>query len=291
MADQHASDLIKDLSNVPSIIGGLGLSIASAQKAFDVEYLDSIERILALAKQTLGGTFLGPDGKPFPEALAFLQDMLMKFAPSRYQFTETTLSVRLDLAQSLKVAGSVGLGFGIGAISINAAFTLGYSYDYQAAAECKTVIKAYPMDPAVFKSLLDRAATLNDKSLELPPRSEVDQTIFDKNAAVYQKITGQTAQKIVTKPSISSLNPATAKAGTAVDVTVTSAGFDASCTVDVFDSSNPPKNVGNLLISNLTNTTFKITLPTTLAAGAYQLQIVSGNVKSDMSENSKFTLT
>ena len=110
MADTtHASDLIKDLSNVPNIVGGLGLSIAAAQKAFDVDYLDSIERILALIKIMLGGKKADPQGNPIDlddkekESLAataqVIQELLTKLAPSRYQFTETTLAVKLDLAQ------------------------------------------------------------------------------------------------------------------------------------------------------------------------------------------------
>jgi hypothetical protein len=204
MADAHASDLIKDLSNVPNIIGGLGLSIAAAQKAFDVEYLDSIERILAMIKILLGGKAADPatgnpvnptdDQKANLDATApFIKEMLMKLAPSRYQFTETTLSVRLDLAQSLQAAGTVGLGFGVGAISLSAAFTIGYSYDYRGAAECRTVIHAYPADQATFNSLLGRAEKLSESALTLPPRSTVDQTLFDKNSAVLDKLTGMKA--------------------------------------------------------------------------------------------------
>ena len=201
MADtQKASDLIKDLSNVPNIIGGLGLSIASAQKAFDVDYLDSISRILALIKIMLGGQKDDGTGKPVAlsepekESLAamgqVIQELLTKLAPSRYQFTETTLNVKLDLAQSLQIGGTVGLGFGVGAISLSAAFTIGYSYDYRAAAECRTVIHAYPADQAVFTALLGRADKLSDKALELPPRSQVDKALFDKSSSLLDKLTG-----------------------------------------------------------------------------------------------------
>jgi hypothetical protein len=203
MADTHASDLIKDLSNVPNIIGGLGLSIAAAQKAFDVEYLDSIERILAMIKILLGGRGADPNGNPVDaseeqranlDATApFIKEMLMKLAPSRYQFTETTLSVKLDLAQSMQAAASGGLGVGFGAITLNAAFSIGYSYDYRGAAECRTVIHAYPADQATFNSLLGRAEKLSESALTLPPRTPVDQTLFDKNAAVLDKLTGMKA--------------------------------------------------------------------------------------------------
>ena len=42
----EASKLVKDLSNIPEIVGALGISIAEAQKAFNVDYLDNIERLL-----------------------------------------------------------------------------------------------------------------------------------------------------------------------------------------------------------------------------------------------------
>lgn len=194
------SDLIKDLSKVPNIIGGLGISIANAQKAFDVNYLESLERILALIKIMLGGKKADAGGNPANlteeekknlEGMSqAIQEMLMKLAPSRYQFTETTLNVRLDLAQSLQVGGTVGLGFGVGAISVNAAFTIGYRFDYRAAAECRTVIHAYPADQATFAALLGRADKLGDKVLELPPRSEVDKALFDKSSALLEKMTG-----------------------------------------------------------------------------------------------------
>lgn len=201
MADtQPASSLIKDLSNVPNIIGALGLSIANAQKAFDVDYLDSIARILALIKIMLGGQKADAQGNPANltddekaklEGMSqVIQEMLTKLAPSRYQFTETTLSVRLDLAQSLQIGGTVGLGFGVGAISLSAAFTIGYSFDYRAAAECRTVIHAYPADHAVFTALLGRADKLAASALELPPRSQVDKALFDKSSALLDKLTG-----------------------------------------------------------------------------------------------------
>lgn len=197
---QPASSLIKDLSNVPNIIGALGLSIANAQKAFDTDYLDSIARILALIKIMLGGQKADASGNPVPLSPAererledmsqVIKEMLTKLAPSRYQFTETSLQVRLDLAQSLQIGGTVGLGFGVGAISLNAAFTIGYSFDYRAAAECRTVIHAYPADQAVFAALLGRADKLDARALELPPRSEVDKALFDKSSALLDKLTG-----------------------------------------------------------------------------------------------------
>ncbi len=184
----NVSKLIKDLNSVPNIIGGLGLSIAAAQKAFNLDYLSNVEQLIALAKAmplpqvpvgdtTAQGAFAG-----------LLKDLLSACAPSRYQFTETTLAVRLDLAQSMDTSFSAGLGVGYGGITLNAAFTIGYSYDYQAAAECRATVHAIPADATVFKPLLDRAASINDKALTVPARSEVDKAIYDRNAAIFEKL-------------------------------------------------------------------------------------------------------
>lgn len=182
--EKKVSDLINDLSSVPNIIGNLGLSIAAAQKAFNLDYLENLERIFALVRSTVGAVDQ-PD-----KMLPIIQDMLKSLAPSRYQFTETTLSVKLDLAQTLEGSGSAGLGVGYGAITVNAAFTVGYKYDYRAAAECHTVIHAIPADKEVFQTLLTRAKELNDKSLELPAKAQIDDAIWNQTTKMVEKISG-----------------------------------------------------------------------------------------------------
>ena len=213
------SMLINDLSSVPNIVGGLGLSIAAAQKAFNLDYLENLEHLLALVKATLGGVKQGAGGatekltsaeQDSVNAMATaIQDMLKATAPPRYQYSETTLSVKLDLAQTMQASGTVGLGIGYGALSLNAAFTIGYGYDYRAAAECKTVIHAIPADPLAFQKLLDRSKELNDKSLELPVKSKVDQAVFDQTSKLLEKMTAVKAPAI--KDTNSSPAPSPAK--------------------------------------------------------------------------------
>lgn len=199
----QTSLLIKDLTKVPNIIGGLGLSIAAAQKAFNLDYLENVERLIALAKAILDGQSEGDGGetKPIPEEklAAFqglLKDLLTATAPSRYQFTETSLAVRLDLAQTLDLSATVGLGLGFGGLALNAAFTIGYGYDYRAAAECRTVIHAIPADQTVFKPLLERAKELDEKALALPDRAEVDERIIQQTSKVFEKMIGLPPRKI-----------------------------------------------------------------------------------------------
>ena len=44
------SELIQDLNSVPSIVGALGLSIAAAQKAFNLDYLSRSSASSQLSK-------------------------------------------------------------------------------------------------------------------------------------------------------------------------------------------------------------------------------------------------
>jgi len=199
------SKLIEDLSHVPNIIGGLGLSIAGAQKAFNADYLDGIERILVMAQQILGEKKEGGDLSDVEKARleAFkdlFKSLLVAIAPPRYQFTETTLTVKLDLAQTLKLGASVGLGVGYGGVALNAALTVGFGYDYRAAAECRTVINAVHADDKTFAALLDRAKELGNKELCLPERATIDQKLIDQTATIFEKVIGAKPPKIENKP-------------------------------------------------------------------------------------------
>jgi len=212
MAD--ASKLINDLSHVPTIIGGLGLSIAAAQKALNADYLDSLERLIAMTKMMMGGVkapaAAGQDPQPLSadeqakvDAMqAALRDMVLSAAPAKYQFTETTLVVKLDLAQHMDLAASASLGIGFGAVSVNAALTIGYSYDYRAAAECRTVLHAVPAqsNPTMFTTLLDRAKDISNAALTLPERTKMDQQILDKQGTLLQKLTGIAPAPVTTPP-------------------------------------------------------------------------------------------
>jgi hypothetical protein len=189
-----ASALIKDLNHVPNIVGALGLSIAAAQRALDANYLDGVERILAMTKMMLapakadGTALTNAETTALNDARATINEMLTLLAPSRYQYTETTLTVKLDLAQSL--SANVGLGIGLPAVGVNATLTAAFGLDYRAAAECKTVIHAVPISATVMNTLLTRAATLNDKALTLPDLPEIDQKLFDQADRILGKMTG-----------------------------------------------------------------------------------------------------
>lgn len=193
-----ASKLVQDLSNIPEIIGALGLSIAETQKVFNLDYMTNIERLIGIAKQLEQEPVIPADKTDEEKAAikenvtafrAYLLDLLKTLAPPRYQFTETTLSVKLDLAQTMNAAVSGGFSVGYGCLALNAAMTIGYGYDYRAAAEVKTVLHAESADKTTFKTLLDQAGKFSEKALELPAGATVDQDIVDKAHALAEKLT------------------------------------------------------------------------------------------------------
>lgn len=189
-----ASKLVKDLSNVPSIVGSLGLSVAEAQKAFNLDYLDNIERLLGMIKGFLdpknpdGAELTADEQAKVQKAETQVKALLKQLAPSRYQFTETTLAVKLDLAQTLDVGASAGFSAGVGAVALNAALSVGFGYDYRAAAEVRTSIHAIPPDETTFNTLLGRAKEISATALTLPAGAQIDQKVLDQSHGLVQKM-------------------------------------------------------------------------------------------------------
>lgn len=184
-ASSKTSQLISDLDSVPSIIGNLGLSIAAAQKVFNLEYLESLERLIPLIQSILGKENLDENNKEF------LESMLTQLAPAAYQYTETSLSVRLDLAQSERKSSSGNLGVGTGAITLSAGMAVSYGLDYRAAAEVRTVIHARNLDPSAMQSLLKRSKALSSKDLELPKDTpRIDSEIHQSATRLAEQVSG-----------------------------------------------------------------------------------------------------
>lgn len=172
-----AKKLTEDLTKVPNIIADLGMGIANAQKQMNSGYLDALRALVDM---------IAKFNKKLPQGSeqtkTVFDQLLMNLAPPRYQFTETELSVKLDLSQSFEVAGQGSIGFGMGAFVVNAAFAAGYSSDYRAAAECRTVIHAIlPSgdNKALFDALIVRAKELDAQSISLPERSEFDDRLTE----------------------------------------------------------------------------------------------------------------
>jgi hypothetical protein len=191
-----ASKLVQDLNSVPAIVGALGVNISEAQKAFNLDYMDNLERLLGLIKSMLEPTAAGGEERTVSvgDNATIVKELLMQLAPSRYQFTETTLDVKMDLGQTMDVVGTGGFSAGFSAVAVNAAMTVGFGYDYRAAAEVRTVLHAIPASKDVMTALLNRAGALDSRVLQLPTGAQVDKEIVDKTHAILSKLVGTDVQ-------------------------------------------------------------------------------------------------
>lgn len=171
------SELLQDLRQIPNIIGALGLAVAESQKHFDEEYLRGIERLVALARTHDTGD----------EVIRFL---LQAAAPSRYQFTETSLAVKLDLAQSRDSASQGGLGFGFAGAVISGAYAANSAQDYRAGAEVRVTLHAVlPGDnQAAFVALLDRVKQSTSPPVTLPTLRPADEKVHQALAAAVKAL-------------------------------------------------------------------------------------------------------
>ena len=104
-----------------------------------------------------------------------IKDFLIALAPTRYQFTETTLTVKLDLAQHLDVSAGLGVSAGISGVAINATVSIGYGTDYRGAAECRNCVARGAGGSTTLRTLLDRAKELGGKDAALPETQQSGQ--------------------------------------------------------------------------------------------------------------------
>lgn len=179
--------LTSQLYHLPAIIGRLGISIAEAQKELNLDYVNNVGRLLELIKSTVGAE--AGDAAAESAAGALLESL----APSRYQFTETTIEFSADLSESVRKGMEVGASLGTGAVLVNAAMTLGYAHDYRASARITSVLHARPAggDPEFPKALLARKKEIDAGKLNLPPATQVDKEIMQRVGQVYDALKGK----------------------------------------------------------------------------------------------------
>jgi hypothetical protein len=201
----------RELGDVARTVGTLGLEIAHAQNALNAAYLGGLERLLGalhgIAKGqhgAAGAAGAGAAGAGAAQAPKFanidpelLKEITRALAPTRYQYTETTLTVHMDLAQSLQVGVAASVGVPLGGVIVNAGLTLGFGYDYRAAAEIRTVIHAAPASETVFQPLLDRAKATAETAIELPEGMDKSEfALLEKAVALHDKTATATAKAL-----------------------------------------------------------------------------------------------
>ncbi len=133
------SQLVKDVSTIAGVVGNIGLSIANAQKLFNIDYLEAVER---LAKVLQGVPAKSEGDEDRNQAIDAFVNAIKAIAPPRYQYTETELEFRADLSQSKQRAYEAGLSGSIKAVTLKASIAGTFGQEYNAAAKIRTTIHA-----------------------------------------------------------------------------------------------------------------------------------------------------
>lgn len=157
MPETKINELTSQMDTLPGIIGRLGINIATAQKELDRNFVDNIIALSRLIKSTVGTA----DNTTPDEVMQLMSELLKSIAPSRYQFTETSFDLKIDLSESSRSATAGSGSIDLKAIALSAAMSRAYGYDYQAAARVSCVIHARPVGEAISSTLLERAQSLN----------------------------------------------------------------------------------------------------------------------------------
>lgn len=194
----QASRLVNDISYLPAILGRMGLSIAEAQDELNQGYVQAIAELVKL----LGGIPKpeapkpGETTPPPPSIDPQIATLLLQLAPSRYQFSETTFDFSADLAESFSAAASGALRLGTKAVALNAAMSVGFGYDYRAAARITCKLHALPAGKDITSELLTRLATIDQTPLDKlpdasPARTETTKLLGDLAKSLQQPITNK----------------------------------------------------------------------------------------------------
>lgn len=185
MTEPVMDRLTGQLYHLPGIIGNLGISVANGQKALNADYLRNIKMIMNLIERTLGDSDAAP-----AEKVGLVKDLLKELAPSRYQFTETTLEFSADLSERKSSQMQGALGGGFAGVTLSVGYARAFGYDYRAAARITTVLHALPADETVFGPLLERAKDIDSTKLALPDKTEIEKETFDGIANITNALSG-----------------------------------------------------------------------------------------------------
>ena len=187
MAEKSLDRLTGQLYNLPEIVGSLGRNIADAQKQLNADYIRNIHSLVNIVDKTLGTE---SEEVTKAEKAKIILDMLESLAPSRYQYTETTLDFSADLAEAGEHAISIGGGISFSAVMVNASFLKGYAYDYRAAARVTTKIHAVPPGAQLSKKLIERSAQIDEgHKAKLPQPTDVDKELYNEVVKLYNNLT------------------------------------------------------------------------------------------------------
>ncbi len=164
VAKPKIQEFYDGLQTVSKLVGDLALNIAEAQTRLDEDYLKTLTGFVKVLKEVVADQDLSNE-----QFIAFFKSL----APSKYQFTETTVEVKADLQMAggseIQAATELGYKTPVLAATVNASYVKRSAYDYRAAASIRTVLHAVPPDLDVLQTLLSR--TDSQGTLDLPDGS------------------------------------------------------------------------------------------------------------------------
>jgi len=179
-----ADRLTSQLVEVADVVGDLGRNIAAAQKLLNKDYIDSLKALMRMAADHL-------DAGDLDDRAQTLLSLMGTLAPSRYQYTETTIEFSADLAERKQRSTMIGGGATFMMLQVNAAMSMGYGQEYRSAARITATIHAAP-DAQTASRLLDRAVQIEAGALHLPQGTSVDQEIYDSVKEVWSALGSDT---------------------------------------------------------------------------------------------------
>jgi hypothetical protein len=186
--------LTGQLYHLPGIIGNLGISVANAQKALNSDYIRNVQIVIEMI-----GKMLENQDDPQADTVTVVKELLKQMAPSRYQFTQTTLEFYADLAERKQKDMQAALGGGFSSVTISAGYAKSFGYDYRAAARVTAVLHALPANDATFQALIDQAKDIKLKADDMPTKYQIEKEIFNGLATITNALTKLTPDKEVKK--------------------------------------------------------------------------------------------
>lgn len=186
--------LTGQLYHLPGIIGNLGISVANAQKALNSDYIRNVQIVIDMI-----GKMLENQDDPQADTVTVVKELLKQMAPSRYQFTQTTLEFYADLAERKQKDMQVALGGGFSSVTVSAGYAKSFGYDYRAAARVTAVLDALPANDATFQALVDKAKDIKLKAEDMPAKYQIEKEIFNGLATITNALTELAPEKQVKK--------------------------------------------------------------------------------------------
>jgi len=131
---------------LPQIIERLGIAVADAQRALDLNSVKSAE-LMATSEVTLGGETYNL--------------MALGFTPTFYSFTEATVEAKLSFSMTegteFGVTAGAQLGVNAGMVMVAASVSVSYARKFSVTADCMSSIAARVVSlppPEILEALL-----------------------------------------------------------------------------------------------------------------------------------------